>query len=210
MTCRGRDAAGLEACDALLFEGEAEMQNRKTRGGSVVLSNSLTGRRRIVRSAATAAAALLACAVAPRATFGATGTWNPTGFTGANGGGLWSDTTRWTSGIVADGAGSLADFGTLNISADTTVNLDTPRTIGQLRFIDTTSSFFNWTLGNNSDNNNVLTLNNGTAQPTITIGNGTNTGQLTTINAVLAGTNGFVKTGQGRLQLSAANTFSGQ
>src|SRR5206468_859950 len=99
-------------------------------------------RRTIVGSAATAAAALLACAAAPRATFAANGTWNPTGFTGANGGGLWSDTTRWTGGTVADGAGFLADFGTLNISADTTVNLDSSRTIGQLRFIDTTTAFF--------------------------------------------------------------------
>src|SRR5205814_8436815 len=36
------------------------------------------------------------------------------------------------------------------------------------------------------------------------------TGQITTISAVLAGTNGFIKNGAGALQLTGANTFTGQ
>src|SRR3954466_5539839 len=65
------------------------------------------------------------------------GTWNPTGFTsGGNATGLWSTSTNWTGGIVANGAGSQANFSTLNIGSDSTVSLDSARTIGRLLFGD--------------------------------------------------------------------------
>src|SRR3954469_2967898 len=140
------------------------------------------------------------------------GTWNPTGFAG-NGTGLWSDTTKWTGGVIANGAGSQANFSTLNITSDSTVSLDSSRTIGRLLFGDTTASN-NWFLDNNGNAANVLTLDNtgGTGAPKITVNN-----QTTTISAILAGTSGVTLTGginspatSATLVLSGANTYSGQ
>jgi fibronectin-binding autotransporter adhesin len=168
-----------------------------------VFNRGAFGRRRAGRALALSAAA--ACLM-PGVSMAANGTWNPIGFTGANGNGLWSTTTNWTGGIVADGASNLADFSTLNITADTTVSVDTPRTIGQLKFADTTQSN-QWFVDNGGNSANVLTLNNGASQPIITVNGAT---QITTISDILGGVNGFVKTGTGSLTLSGANTFTGQ
>jgi autotransporter-associated beta strand protein len=149
--------------------------------------------------AVAAAGALLAIENAARAT---NGTWTFLN----NGTASWSLASNWASGVIADGASGTADFSKLNITQDMTVNLDSSRTIGQLLFGDTTQSN-QWTLDNNGDAANVLTLNNGASQPVINI---TTTNQLTTISAVIAGTNGLSKTGNGRLQLSGSNTFTGQ
>jgi autotransporter-associated beta strand protein len=157
------------------------------------------------------AAALAACAAAGQPALAASGTW-----TGAAGDGLWSTngppTSNWTASIIADGATFTADFSTQNITSDQTVHLDTARTIGLLKFNDATTQSNNWTLDNNGVSTNILTLDNGTSQPTLTIGGtaGNITGQVTQISTVLAGTNGFFKTGSGALQLNAANTFTGQ
>jgi fibronectin-binding autotransporter adhesin len=137
---------------------------------------------------------------------GATGTWSNLA------GGLWDPTVpgNWSGGVIASGATFTADFSTLNITADTTVSLNSPFTIGQLKFADLTTPYFNWNLNNNGNSANILTLDNGASQPMFTIGSSGNTGQLTTVSAVLAGSNGFVKTGLGRLQLSASNSITGQ
>lgn len=117
-------------------------------------------KRRTPRAMALAAAVgvvpFLACATAR----GASGTWTQT-VSGA----LWSFTTNWSGGTVADGTGFTADFGTLNITADTTVQLNTARTIGNLTFGDITPSH-NWTLDNNSVSGNVLTLAVSSGTPT--------------------------------------------
>src|SRR5256885_3146518 len=114
----------------------------------------------------------------------------------ANNAGSGSTASNWATGVVADGASAVADFSKLNISQDMTVNLDTPRTIGQILFNDTAQSN-QWTLDNNGNAANILTLDNGASQPLLTIG-GTatgGTGQVTTISAIIAGTNGFIKNG---------------
>ena len=132
----------------------------------------------------------------------ANGTW--TFLSSGNGSGIWSVSTNWSGGTIADGASSIADFSTLNITADSTVTLDSSRTIGQLKFGDATTQSNQWTLDGAAQ---TLTLNNGASQPIINI---TTTNQLTTINPVLGGTNGFVKSGPGRVVLTAANTVTGQ
>ena len=43
----------------------------------------------------------------------------------ANSGGLWNNGGNWSSGIIANGAGSVADFSSINITADNTVHLNT-------------------------------------------------------------------------------------
>ena len=130
---------------------------------------------------------------------GMSGTW-----TGTTSGGLWSNAGNWSGGIVADGTDATADFSTLNITADNTVHLDTPRAIGFLRFGDTTPSN-NWTLDNNGNSLDTLTLASSSGGPLIQVKN-----QTATISAILTGSQGFFTTsGTGTLTLTGANTLSG-
>jgi autotransporter-associated beta strand protein len=126
----------------------------------------------------------------------ASGTWASTS------GGLWGTTTNWTGDTVATGSGSTADFNTLDITADITVDLDSARTISNLVFGDTdTASAASWTLTGND-----LTLAGTT--PTVTV-NALGTEKTTTISAAVAGSAGLTKAGTGTLILSGANTYSG-
>ncbi len=156
---------------------------RKATQGSFV--GSRWGRTLVVVAAAQGAVAL------PQA-WGGNGVWTDLA------GGVWSTAGNWSGGTIADGAGSTADFSTLNITSDTTVTLDTSRSIGTLKFQDTTASN-NWFLTNSSSA--VLTLNNGTSQPVVDVLN-----QNLNLNLPLAGTNGFVKIDGGGLLLSANNS----
>ena len=123
------------------------------------------------------------------------GTWS------TDASGTWSDTAKWSSGFPANGAGYAADFSTLNISADRAVTLNTSRSIGTLRFGDT-SGLQNWTL--NSSGGATLTLTGTTAAPRIVVNQNT-----ATISAPLTGTDGFSKSGVGTLVLSGSNSLSG-
>lgn len=97
---------------------------------------------------------------------------------------------NWLNGVIADRTDATADFSTLDITSDVSLSLDTPRTIGELIFGDTTPSN-NWTVTNNGSNSNVLTLAVSSGTPTIDVVN-----QTATISAVLAGAAGFTKTAQ--------------
>ena len=108
--------------------------------------------------------------------------------------------------MVGTGSGITADFNTVNIPADTTVNLNSARTIGNLIFGDTDSSGASWTLANNGVAGNKLILAGTT--PTVTVNNLGTTGKAT-ISAVVDGTAGLTKSGVGTLALTGANTYSG-
>jgi autotransporter-associated beta strand protein len=126
--------------------------------------------------------------------------YNPAWGVDANGN--WSDINKWNAGLVAGGAGVTADFSTLNITADRTVTLDSPFSIGALIFGDT-SGAQNWNLA--ASGGSVLTLDSGSsAQPSITVTNNT-----ATVSAPLAGANGFSMAGAGTLILSNANALTG-
>jgi autotransporter-associated beta strand protein len=113
----------------------------------------------------------------------------------------WSDTNRWSGGIVATGPGQTADFSTINITGNRWVTLNSSRSIGMLKFGDTSGSQ-TWTIP--ATVGSVLTLDSGSAtQPAIIV---TNTATLST---PLAGTNGFVKSGPGTLILGGNNSLSG-
>jgi len=123
-------------------------------------------------------------------------------------GGLWGTAGNWSGNVVANGSGGTADFGTLNITADTTVNLDSARTVGDLFFGDTNpSSAAGWTLANNGNAANILTLAGTTPPITVDALGGTKTVE---ISAVVAGSNGLTKGGTGTLTLSGANIYGGQ
>lgn len=131
----------------------------------------------------------------------ADGTW--TGTTGGD----WSDTSKWSAAIVADGSGSTANFNTLNPTADVTVHLDGDRTLANLVFGDTdAASPASWILDNNGNSANNLILAGTT--PTITV-NALGSGETAAVSAIINGATGLAKAGAGALVLSAANTFTG-
>jgi autotransporter-associated beta strand protein len=118
------------------------------------------------------------------------GTWS------ADADGVWSDNDNWSSGLVADGASNTADFSALDLTADRTVTLDSPRTIGALKFGDT-SGAQNWRLTGSQ-----LTLS--AVTPAIAVAQ-----NVATVECPLAGTNGFTKSGPGTLILSGSNSLTG-
>jgi len=126
------------------------------------------------------------------------GTWT------ADSDGNWSDTTKWLSGLVATGATHTATFN-FDITADHTVTLDTPVTIGTVIFGDTGGNSL-WTL--RTLNSSVLTLDNGVNKPLI---RAIQPGTGFRCNVVIAGTNGFKgpDTQDGVLALGATNTYTG-
>ena len=117
-----------------------------------------------------------------------------------NASGNWGTNNNWSGGAVASGASYLADFSTINITANTTVTLDSARTVGGLRFGDLAGAQ-TWTLSGA----NTLTLDAGGANtPTIAVNQNT-----ATISTPLSGSYGFTKTGGGTLTLSGANALGG-
>ena len=117
------------------------------------------------------------------------------------GGGSWATTANWQTGSNPSGIGDTADFSTLSLTANATVTLDGAQTAGMLVFGSQTP--YNWTV-NAGTGGSLLLDAAGTSIPTIQVNN-----QTTTINAVISGTQGLVKSGAGALILTAANTYSG-
>lgn len=153
--------------------------------------------RRVLSRAFFALPVSLVFPLAP-SVFAADGTWI------LDGGGTWNPatpgTTLWSGNVVAQGADATADFSTIDITANRAVTLGAPVTIGNLKFGDTSGSQ-TWTLSGG----NTLTLDTTTSTaPTITVNNST-----ATISAALAGNDGMVKAGAGRLILSGGHAFTG-
>ena len=131
-----------------------------------------------------------------------TGIWtNPAG-------GLWSTAGNWLDGAIGSGSSSSADFSQVDITADTTVNLDLPRAINQLVFgnADATPAA-NWIVANNGAPANTLTLAGTT--PTVTV-NDLGSNMSATISAAVTFSTGLVKAGTGTLVLSGTNTWTTQ
>jgi len=160
-------------------------------------SSSFLSRRNLLLFSAAAL-----CLLGLNSVHGADGTW-----INSASGGLWSDAANWDGGTIADGSGATADFSTLNLPAHNTVVFDAPRTLSAVRFGDTASTYFNWTLSNDGNAANVLTLEGGLS-PSITV----NSGVLTN-NVAIAGSAGLVLSGgstaASSLVLGASNTFTG-
>jgi autotransporter-associated beta strand protein len=101
----------------------------------------------------------LALALAPAA-YAASGVW--TNRTASS----WSVATNWTAGVVAEGADNLANFATLPSGiASLTVTLDSPRTLGNLKFGSVTNLYL---VGGST-----LTLQNSTNLPNVNAANQT-------------------------------------
>jgi fibronectin-binding autotransporter adhesin len=114
---------------------------------AVVRSTAKTSSR-LVRALLSAIAGLLGVTSA----HAATGTW------AGDADGNWSDTTKWTTNTLADGATFTANL-TFNITAARTITLDSARTIGTVNIGDLTTSSHSFTLSLSND----LTFNNSTS-----------------------------------------------
>jgi autotransporter-associated beta strand protein len=137
------------------------------------------------------AALLLAAVTDARAS-----TW--TKLVSGNASASWGGASNWSGGIP-NGVGAVADFSTLNLTADSTVTNELARSVGSLLFGDKTPNR-NWTL-----TGQPLALAVASGMPSITVKN-----QTTVLDVALTGSQGFSKAGAGTLTLSsAANTLSG-
>ncbi|MEY4385268.1 MAG: hypothetical protein RLY20_551, partial [Verrucomicrobiota bacterium] len=94
-------------------------------------SNKLLGNGSSRLTALVASAALFT--VIPTL-FAQSGTWNNTS------GGTWSTAGNWAGSTVANGAGNSATFTNLDLTAPTTVTLDSARTLSDLNFGDSDTS----------------------------------------------------------------------
>jgi autotransporter-associated beta strand protein len=81
----------------------------------------------------------------------ATGNWI------SNASGDWGTASNWQTNVIANGAGSAAHFDLLNITTDVTVNLEAPRTIGNV-YLGDTNGTNHYTISGNP-----LTFDSGTA-----------------------------------------------
>jgi autotransporter-associated beta strand protein len=114
--------------------------------------------------------------------------------------GNWGAGINWSNTMIANGPGVLADFDTMNITADRTVTVDSARTIGGMKFGDLSGSQ-NWFL----TGANTLMLDGGSPNmATIAVNQNT-----VTISAPLAGSSGFAKFGNGALTLNGINSVGG-
>jgi autotransporter-associated beta strand protein len=131
------------------------------------------------------------------------GTQNPNYISGVwtnNGNGYWGTNSNWSGGAVANGVSRIADFSTIDITGNRAVTLDSARTIGGLKFGDTTSAQ-TWFLSGT----NTLTLDGGGGNtPAIAVNQNT-----ATISTPMAGGYGFTKTGGGTLTLNGTNAVGG-
>lgn len=126
----------------------------------------------------------------PNVGSGGTGDWNTTSK-------LWSQSNNDVAGPYQAWINNAltpdnAIFGTTTGTTVGTITLTEGITAHNLTF----QSVHNWVVSGNT-----LTLG-GTAPTITTIGN-------TTINSIIAGTSGLIKSGSGQLSLTGANTFSG-
>ncbi|MET0650461.1 MAG: Ig-like domain-containing protein, partial [Pyrinomonadaceae bacterium] len=123
-------------------------------------------------------------------------------------GGLWSGSSNWLNGAVANGAGNTANFNALDISGTNLVRLDSPRVLGGINFGDTNAaSAGSWLIDGNGDPSNGFTFSVASGAPTITVsalGSNASANIATPVNS----TAGLTKAGAGTLVL-AGNSAAG-
>jgi autotransporter-associated beta strand protein len=139
------------------------------------------------------------------------GTWLDT-----EDGGMWSDISNWQGGAIASGSGATADFSLRDPDVDTSLVIDSNRTLGRLVFGDIDySSPAGWTITDNGVASRALTLGSSTT-PVIQVDAATTPAGDTTdvpaaasyphrLEVALSGTKGFTKTGVGTIELKRAN-----
>ncbi len=112
----------------------------------------------------------------------------------------WDDTSLWTDGVFPNGVDAGANFTGTDITADRSVALNGNRSVGHMVFTDTGISSHNLTLSGNT-----LTLDVSSGTPIIDV---TQAARTLSISSAIAGNEGLMKIGSGRLILSGGNTYT--
>lgn len=117
----------------------------------------------------------------------------------AGGSQSWTTAANWSGSVVPSPAsGSTVDFSTVNLAANTTLNLGANRTAQLWKFADATNGSQTWTVASGF----TMTLAGST--PAIEVKRNT-----TRLDCVVDGTAGLAKIGPSTLVLNAANTYTG-
>lgn len=171
-----------------LFPDGAYSQKRHYSGKSATTDTKMKVTSKLRRYLILAASSLLA--VSSTKAQDQNGTWL------GDSAGDWTDSTKWTDGLIANGADFTATFGNV-ITVARTITLNGDRTIGNITASDTNQ---NYTL-----TGNTLTLDRTSDVPTINVVSNRDL----TIESIIAGDDGVQKSGGGILSLKGTNTFSG-
>jgi autotransporter-associated beta strand protein len=135
-------------------------------------------------------------------------------------GDVWSDNTNWDGNLIASGSGATADFGLRDLTANTSLQLDSSRTLGRLVFGDTDySTPAGWTIDDGGNAARAISLA-GSSTPVIQVDALTTLAGDTTdvplaadfpqhLAIKLTGSAGFTKTGVGTIELNRANSVTG-
>ncbi len=124
-------------------------------------------------------------------------------------GGAWENAANWDGGVIAEGVGAVPTFGNYDVIADTQVVLGAPHTVSGLVLGDTDpATAASWTLTNNGNAANTLTLDTLSGAPVVTV-NALGAGAAATLDAVLVGDSGFSKAGAGVLALTQPVEITG-
>ena len=162
--------------------------------GVSALSRGLRPRWLTVSAAVVAVIAVQAC---PGRAFAQSGTWNNSLTSPTS----WSNTARWSGGIVAGGTDSTATF--------TNTSTVTPLLLSNIVLGNLTTGGTRVTIRSGTETTNSLLTNEqiqfarSSGTPAIT-----NAGRLDMF-AVIAGSQGFTKSGAGVLWLNRPNTYAG-
>lgn len=158
-----------------------------------------------IRSIVVASLLFIASAPGLRA---ASGTWN------IDAAGSWDTDTNWLNNTIPGGVDSTA-FLTYNITADREITLGSNLTLGNITVDDPSGTSNNYFIISNGVGADTITLSTTTGTPTISVASGETLtlGRSVNpkLNIILAGTQGFVKTGTGTLYAfnAASDTLSG-
>ncbi len=140
-----------------------------------------------------------------------------------DGNGDWTDDSKWDA-THPNGSGAVADFGTVDLTADRTVNLDAARTVGTLTLGDAGSAPHNgwifadqgYALTFNAGGDAALNVNQGTSHvfnPDISLSKGlvvtTAADTKVTLAGDISGSQWIRKAGTGTLVLSGSNSQAG-
>lgn len=118
-------------------------------------------------------------------------------------GGDWNTIANWSGGTIAGGVGSVATLQAPSPNAYWDINLDVDVTLGGITYqASGATAATGWNI--TSSSGYTLTFNTGTATVADLSVRGTQT-----ISATIAGSQGFSKTGGGKLTISGNNTHSG-
>ncbi|MGA2061444.1 MAG: hypothetical protein ABSG67_13255, partial [Thermoguttaceae bacterium] len=118
--------------------------------------------------------------------------------------GSWNTATIWSPAGPPDGIDNT--IGSINPNGGRTITLDGDHTIGNISF--TINNNRSYTINSGTPSTSALTLQVSSGVPSVWVGAGSSSNYLL-VNAPLAGTQGFTKSGVGYFILGGVDTITG-